>query len=100
MNILKKYTKSGVIITGSDNVKLDTPTFEIVNVITDTVEQQLTVEILHEVMQGSVKQPYSRFFNIAFSSMNSDDKAAVKAFLKVLQTKILELPQYVGSTEV
>lgn len=100
MNILKKYTKSGVVITGSDNVELDTPTFEIVNVPIDTLNQQLTVEILHEVSQGSLTQKHSRTFELAFADLPSDIKAAGKVFLEAIQTKILELPQYVGSTEV
>ena len=59
MNILKKYIKQGVIITGSDNVELDTPTFEIININIDTVNQVLHVEILHEVQQGSLTRKYS-----------------------------------------
>jgi hypothetical protein len=44
MGILKKYQKVGVITTGSDNVQLDTPTFEIINISIDTVNQLLKVE--------------------------------------------------------
>ena len=100
MNILKKYTKSGVITTGSDNVKLDTPTFEIINVDTDTVDQKLSIEILHKVMQGSIEQEQNRRFNIDFADLPNTVKVAGKAFLNAIETEILKLPQYVGSTEV
>lgn len=99
-NILKKYIKQGVIITGSDNVKLDTPTFEIIDIAIDTVEQKLTVEIMHEVSQGSLTRKHSRTFNIDFANLPSSVKVTGKAFLDAIETEILKLPQYVGSTEV
>lgn len=100
MNILKKYKKSGVITTGSDNVQLDSPEFEIVNVNINTVDQQLGVDIMHEVNQGSLTQKHSRTFNVDFSELPTDVKVTGKAFLDAIEAKILELPQYVDSTEV
>ena len=99
-NILKTYTKEGVIITGSDKVELDTPTFEVVNVDIDTLNQKLSIEILHEVMQGSVKQEQKRRFNIDFDNLPSSVKVTGKSFLDAIETEILKLPQYLGSTEV
>jgi len=99
-NILKKYTKQGVVITGSDNVELDTPTFEIIDIGIDTVNQKLIVEIMHEVQQGSVPQKHSRTFNIDFANLPSSVKVTGKAFLDAIETEILKLPQYQGATEV
>ena len=99
-NILKKYKKEGVVITGSDNVELDMPIFEIIDVGIDTVEQKLTVQIMHEVSQGSLTQKHSRTFNIDFANLPSSVKVTGKAFLDAIETEILQLPQYQGSTEV
>ena len=99
-NILKKYIKQGVITTGSDNVELDTPTFEIIDIAIDTVEQKLTVEIMHEVSQGSLTQKHSRTFDVAFADLPSSVKVTGKAFLDAIEIEILNLPQYLGSTEV
>lgn len=99
-NILKKYKKQGVIEIGTDLRKLDTPVFQIIDIGIDTLEQKLTIEILHEVMQGSVKQPHNRFYEIDFTNLPSNVKVTGKAFLDAIETEILKLPQYVGSTEV
>lgn len=99
-NILKKYTKSGVITTGEDNLEIDTPSFEIIDVRIDTVNQLLKVEIVHEVSQGSVTQKHSRTFEVSFSCLPSSVKKSGKAFLDAVETEILALPQYNGSTEV
>jgi len=99
-NILKKYKKEGVITTGSDNVKLDTPEFEIIDVKIDTVNRVLSVEIMHEVKQGSLTQKQSRRFDVAFGDLSSSIQSAGLSFLQAIETKILELPQYSGSTEV
>lgn len=100
MNMLKKYTKLGVIVTGDDDLELDTPTFEIINITVDTVNQQLKIEILHEVIQGTLTQQYSRTFNVPFLDLETNDKVTGQLFLDAIEEKILELPQYVGSTEV
>ena len=100
MNILKKYTKTGVITTGSDNVELDTPQFEIVDVKIDTVKQVLHVEILHEVMQGSLVRKHSRIFDVPFAGLPTAVKVTGLSFLQAIETEILTLPQYTGATEV
>jgi hypothetical protein len=100
MNILKKYTKSGVITTGSDDVQLDTPIFEIISVTIDTVQSILNVEILHEVLQGSLVRKHSRTFEVPFANLTTPVKVAGKEFLEAINDKILELPQYSGATEV
>lgn len=99
-NILKKYRKEGVVITGSDNVELDTPTFEIINVNINTVNSMLSVEIIHEVMQGSLIRKHSRTFEVPFTSLTTTIKTDGKKFLNAIEAKILELPQYSGATEV
>lgn len=99
-NILKKYRKEGVITTGSDNVELDTPTFGIIDVKIDTVNRMLSVEILHEVYQGSLTQKQSRTFEVAFSDLSGSIQSTGLLFLQAIETKILELPQYSGATEV
>ena len=99
MNILKTYKKTGVIVTGSDNVKLDTPIFEIVAVNIDTVNSILHVEILHKVMQGSLERLHSRTFDVPFGSLSTPIKKAGKEFLDAIEAKILTLPQYSGAVE-
>ena len=99
-NILKKYRKEGVIITGSDNVELDTPIFEIIDVKIDTVNRVLSVEIMHEVQQGSLTQKQSRTFDVLFSDLPNTVQSKGLVFLSVIEQKILELPQYSGATEV
>ena len=100
MNILKTYIKTGVITTGSDNVELDTPQFEIIDVKIDTVAQVLHVEILHEVVQGSLTQKHSRTFDVPFAGLPTAVKATGLEFLQAIETEILALPQYSGATEV
>jgi len=99
-NILNKYSKDGVIITGSDNVELDTPIFEIIDVKIDTVNRVLSVEIMHEVKQGSLTQKQSRTFEVAFSDLSSSIQSTGLSFLQAIENKILELPQYNGAPEV
>lgn len=99
MGILKKYLKAGVITTGDDNLQLDTPTFEIINVGIDTVGQVLKVEILHEVSQGSLTQKHSRTFEVAFANLPNAVRIEGKSFLDAIEAEILALPQYSGSTE-
>ena len=99
-NILNKYRKEGVIEIGSDKAKLDTPEFEIIDVKIDTVNQVLSVEMLHEAMQGTVKNPHRRFIEVKFADLPSAVKITGKQFLDAIETKILELPQYIGATEV
>jgi len=99
-NILKKYKKDGVIEIGSDKAKLDTPEFEIIDVKIDTVNQVLSVEILHEAMQGAVKNPHKRFIEVSFATLPNTVKVAGKQFLDAIETKILELPQYSGAVEI
>ena len=100
MNILTKYTKTGVVTTGDDNVQLDTPTFEIIDVRIDTVEQVLHVEILHEVLQGSLVRKHSRTFDVAFADLSAPIRSTGLTFLQAIEAEILALPQYAGSTEV
>ncbi len=99
MNILKKYIKQGVIITGSDNVELDTPTFEIINISIDTVNQVLHVEILHEVQQGSLTRKHIRTFEIPWGGLPSGVKVTGKSFLDSIEAEILKLPQYQDAQE-
>lgn len=99
-NILKKYRKTGVIITGSDNVELDTPTFEIVRVNIDTVNSLLSVEVMHEVNQGSLVRKHSRTFEVPFSALTATIKNNGKKFLDAIESEILKLPQYNGATEL
>ena len=96
-NILKKYLKTGVITTGSDNIQLDSPTFEIIKVEIDTANSVLHVEILHEVQQGSLTQKHSRTFDVAFGGLPSGVKVTGKAFLDAIEAKILTLSQYSGA---
>ena len=98
-NILKQWIKNGVIVTGSDNVELDTPIFEIVDVDIDTVAQVLHVEILHKVMQGSLERLHSRTFDVAFADLPNSVKITGKEFLDAIETEILLLPQYSGAVE-
>jgi len=98
-NILKQYSKAGVITTGSDNVQLDSPTFEIINVSIDTVESVLHVEILHKVMQGSLERLHSRTFDVDFGGLPSGVKVTGKSFLDAIEAEILALPQYSGAVE-
>lgn len=99
MNILKKYTKQGVITTGDDNLELDTPTFEIIDVKIDTVNKVLLVEVLHEVQQKSIVQKHSRTFEVDFNKLSATVKTTGKSFLDAIEQKILSLPQYKGSVE-
>jgi len=99
-NILKKYKKQGVIVTGTDNVKLDTPSFEIINVGIDTVNRVLSVEIMHEVNQGSLIQKQSRTFNVKFKDLTGSIQQTGLSFLQAIESKILKLPQYSGAIEV
>ncbi len=96
-NILKKYIKDGVIITGDDNLELDTPTFEIININIDTINKILKVEILHEVQQESITQKHSRTLNIDFNNLPAAVKTTGKSFLEAIETDILKLPQYKNS---
>ena len=100
MNILKKYRKDGVIVTGSDNIKLDSPEFEIVSVLIDTVEKQLHLEVMYEVKQGSLIQKQYRTFDVAFGNLPDSVKATGLSVLQAIEQEILKLPQYVGSVEV
>ena len=100
MNILKKYIKEEVITTGTDNVELDSPTFEIISININTVDKVLSVEILHEVAQGTLTQKHSRTFDVQFDSLTAPIKVTGKDFLDAIEAKILELPQYNGATEV
>ena len=99
-HILKHWKKTGVIITGTDNVELDTPIFEIVDVDIDTVNSVLHVEIMHKVMQGSLERKHSRSFDVAFSSLSTPIKQAGKVFLDAIEQEILKLPQYQGAVEL
>ena len=99
MGILKKYKKDGVVITGSDNIELDTPIFEITHVGIDTVASVLRVEVIHTITQGSLEQRHSRSFEVAFSDLSTPIKQAGKTFLDAIEQKILSLPQYQGSIE-
>ena len=99
MGILKQWIKNGVIVTGSDNVELDTPTFEIIKVEIDTANSVLHVEILHEVQQGSLTQKHSRTFDVAFGGLPISVKKSGKAFLDAIEAKILTLSQYNGAVE-
>lgn len=99
-NILNKYRKEGVITTGSDNIELDTPEFEIIDVKIYTVNRMLSVEIMHEVKQGSLTQKQSRTFEVAFSDLSGSIQSTGLLFLQAIETKILELPQYSGAIEV
>ena len=99
MGILKQWIKNGVVVTGSDSVELDTPTFEIIDVQIDTVEQVLHVEILHTVMQGSLTQKHSRTFDVPFAGLPNPVKATGKSFLDAIEAEILALPQYSGAVE-
>jgi hypothetical protein len=96
-NILAKYLKNGVITTGADNVQLDTPTFEIIAVNIDTVEQMLVVEVMHYVNQGAVVQQHHRTFNVSFASLPLNVRQTGKAFLDAIEAQLLLLPQYQGS---
>ena len=98
-NILKKYSKTGVITTGDDNLELDSPSIEIVSVYIDTLARELTVEVMHEVMQGSLTRKHSRSFKVSFDTLPSNIKMEGKGFLDAIETAILALPQYVGSVE-
>jgi len=100
MNILKKYIKEEVITTGSDNVQLDSPTFEIIAVNIDTVERVLKVEIMHEVAQGTLTQKHSRTFEVPFADLPTAIQLEGKQFLEAIEAKILTLPQYSGANEV
>jgi len=97
---MKKYIKNSVITTGTDNVELDSPTFEIVNVNINTVTNELSVEIMHEVNQGSLKQKHSRTFEVPFSALTATVKTAGAKLLNAIELEILKLPQYKGSVEV
>ena len=97
-NILKKWLKTGVITTGDDNVQLDTPTFEIIDIKIDTVEQILHLEVMHYVSQGSLINQHSRTFDISFAGLPSAVKVTGKAFLDAIEAELLKLPQYAGST--
>ena len=99
VNILKHWIKNGVVVTGSDNVELDTPSFQIVDVQIDTVNSVLHVEIMHEVAQGSLTQKHSRSFDVPFGSLTTPIKQAGKEFLDAIEAKILTLPQYQGAVE-
>ena len=99
-NILPKYRKTGVVTTGSDNVRLDTPTFEIIKVEIDTLNEALVVEILHKVTQGTVVQEHSRTFNVTFASLSGAVRTTGKNFLDAIEARILALPQYSGSTKL
>ena len=97
MGILQKFNKAGVITTGDDNIELDSPSFEIINVGINTVDSKLRVEILHEVMQGILARKYSRDFNINFADLPASVKTTGKAFLDAIEAEILKLPQYADS---
>ena len=96
---MEKYKQSKVIITGSDSVELDSPTFEVINVNIDMLTNVLTVEIMHEVSQGTLTQKHSRTFEVKFSDLSKSVKTTGLAFLDAIEGKILELPQYVGSVK-
>lgn len=98
-HILKHWIKTGVVTTGTDNVQLDTPSFEIIAVNIDTVEQVLHVEVMHTVMQGILERKHSRSFDVAFTSLPTAVKQTGKEFLDAIEAKILALPQYQGATE-
>ncbi len=98
-NILKKYSKEGKITTGHDNLELDNPSFEIININIDTVNKVLKVEVLHEVLQGTVVQKHSRTFDIDFNKLPASVKTTGKSFLDAIEAVILKLPQYAGSIE-
>lgn len=97
-NILKKFNKTGVITTGTDNLQLDSPSFEIINVGIDTVNSVLHVEVLHTVMQGSLERKHSRTFDVAFGGLPTGVKTSGKSFLDAIEQEILALPQYTGAT--
>jgi hypothetical protein len=99
-NILPKYRKTGVVTTGTDNVMLDTPTFEIINVQIDTLNGNLIVEILHTVTQGTIEQTHSRTFDVPFASLTGPVRTTGKNFLDAIEARILALPQYSGSTKL
>ncbi len=99
-NILKKYTKTGIVTIGDDNRELDTPIFEIVNIDINTVSKKLRVDVLHEVTQGTLTNKHQRSYEMDFNSLPASVKTTGKAFLDAIETELLKLPQYTGATEV
>ena len=86
---MNKYKKNEIITTGTDNVQLDSPTFEIVNISIDTVSNILHVEIMHEVQQGSLTQKHSRTFEVKFKDLPSAIKIEGAQFLQAIENEIL-----------
>jgi len=97
---MNKYKKNEIIITGTDNVQLDSPTFEIVNISIDTINNLLTIAILHEVSQGSLTQKHSRTFEIQFKNLPQSVKIEGAQFLQAIEDEILKLPQYSGGVKI
>lgn len=96
---MNRYKKTSVITTGTDSVELDNPTFEIVNININTVSNLLSIEIMHEVSQGSLTQKHSRTFDVKFKDLSSSVKLTGRNFLQAIENKILELPQYSGGVK-
>ncbi len=97
-NILKKYKKIGKVQIGTDNKELNSPTFEIISVFTNTVDNTLNVEIKHLEENGSY--PHQRSIEVQFNNLPTAVKATGKTFLDAIEAEILKLPQYSGATEV
>ena len=96
---MNKYKKNEIITTGTDNVQLDSPTFEIINISIDTVNNVLSVEIMHEISQGSLTQKHSRTFDVQFKNLPSSVKIEGAQFLQAIENEILKLPQYSGGVK-
>lgn len=98
--MLNKYKKNEVITTGSDNVELDSPTFEVVNINIDLVSNVLSVTVMHEVNQGSIIQKHSRSFDVPFGKLPTSVKIEGKQFLEAIEAEIMKLPQYSGGVKL
>lgn len=100
MKLLKKFKVSKVIKTGSDNVELDSPTFEIIGVNIDTKNKKLFVEVLHEIEQKTLTQKHSRTMEIDFNNLPLSVKNSGKNFLNSIEQELLKLPQYSENEEI
>jgi len=99
-NILKKYRKEGVIEIGTDKRKLDSPTHEIIFVGINPITKMVSVNILHEAMQGTVMNPHERTIELSYSELPASIRAAGKVFLEAIETERMKRTEYKGSTEV
>lgn len=100
---MKKYKIEGVVEIGNgivDGIQLDTPTFEIVDVRINMATNELTLEVMHEVNQGSLIRKHSRNIEVDFKDLPSNIKTTGLAFLDALDVEMLKFPQYAGAEEV